>query len=91
MRFGKRSRDAQEVTMKLKKIAATALAAGALGFGALAGASPASADDWNPFIPFPWPSPGQISQLPFVPPPGQISQLPFVPPPGHWNKPWKWF
>lgn len=88
--------------MKLKKIAATALAAGALGFGALAGATPASADNWNPFNPFPgpspgqfqipfFPSPGQIGQLPFVPPPGQIGQLPFVPPPGHWDKPFKWF
>jgi hypothetical protein len=77
--------------MKLKKIAATATAAGALGFGVLAGAAPANADPWVPFIPVPVPSPGHIGQLPFVPPPGQIGQLPLVPPPGHWDKWWKWF
>jgi hypothetical protein len=89
--FGNRDRQAEEVTMQVKKIVATAAAAGALGFAVFAGAAPASADPWNPFIPFPGPSPGQISQLPFVPPPGQIGQLPFIPPPGHWNKWWKWF
>jgi hypothetical protein len=81
----------EEVTMKLKKIAATATAAGALVFGALAGAVTANAHPWDPFNPVPVPSPGQINQLPFVPPPGQIAKLPLVPPPGHWDKWWKWF
>lgn len=75
-------------TMKLKKIAAGAAVAGALGFASIGmGAGQAQADDWcwwgwcDPV-----PPPAQ-----FVPSPGQIGQLPFVPPPGHWDKPGKWW
>lgn len=70
----------------LKKIAAGAVVAGALGITSF-GAGQAAADDdwwWEP------PSPGHISHIPGVPPPGQIAHLPGVPPPGHWDKPWKW-
>lgn len=69
----------------VKKIATTAATVGALGFAAVGiGAGQANADEpwwWEPV-----PSPGH-----FVPSPGHISQLPFVPPPGHWDKPGKWF
>jgi hypothetical protein len=75
----------EEFTMKLRKIAATAAVAGALGFASVglgAGQAQAHDDDWW------WEPPGPGH---FVPSPGHIGQLPFVPPPGHWNKPWKWW
>lgn len=74
--------------MKMKKLAATATMAGALGLGALGfGAGPAQADP-NNWVPKP-PPPGQVGQWVGVPP-GQISHIVGVPP-GHWDKPWKWF
>jgi hypothetical protein len=71
--------------MKLKKIAAGAAAAGALGFASMGlGAGQANADDdwwwWEPV-----PPPGHL-----VPSPGHVGQWVGVPP-GHWDKPWKWF
>jgi hypothetical protein len=74
--------------MKLKKIAAGAAVAGALGFASIGvGAGQAQADDdWCWWGSCDVPAPGH-----FVPSPGHISQLPFVPPPGHWDKPWKWW
>ncbi|MBB2773320.1 UNVERIFIED_ORG: hypothetical protein GGE11_004254 [Mycolicibacterium obuense] len=76
--------------MKFKKLVVGTAMAGAFGFAAVGfGAGQAQADEfrwWDPV-----PSPGQISQLPFVPPPGQIAKLPFVPPPGQWDKPSHWF
>jgi hypothetical protein len=79
----------QEFTMNLKRIAATATMAGALGFAAVGlGAGLAQADDdwwWDPV-----PPPGVVGDVVGVPP-GQIAHIPFVPPPGHWDKPWKWF
>ena len=73
--------------MKLKKIAATASIAGALGLAAVGfGAGPAQADDewwwWDP------PPPGHIGQWVGVPP-GHIGHVVGIPP-GHWDKPWKW-
>jgi hypothetical protein len=74
--------------MKLKRIAAGAAVAGALGFASIGiGTGPAQADDWC------WwgwcdiapPPPGQ-----FVPSPGHIGQWTGVPP-GHWDQPWKWW
>jgi hypothetical protein len=74
--------------MKLKKIAAGIGVAGVLGVASGLGAGQAQADDWC------WPDWCDVDVPPpghFVPSPGHISQLPFVPPPGHWNKPGKWF
>lgn len=75
--------------MNLKRIAAGAAAAGALGFAALGfGSGQAQADDWCWWgwcnIPPP-PPPGH-----FVPSPGHIGQWTGVPP-GHWDQPWKWW
>ena len=75
--------------MKLKRFAAGAAVAGALGFASIGiGAGQAQADDWCWWgwcnIPPP-PPPGQ-----FVPSPGHIGQWVGVPP-GHWDKPWKWW
>lgn len=76
----------------LKKIAAGAMMAGALGAGALVGASPASADD--PWLPWPF-DPDDI-EFPIEGPPGHIGVPPgqlkkVLPPPftncppGHWD------
>lgn len=69
----------KEITMMLKKIAATVAMAGALGVGALAGAGVTQADDWCwPWVPCPdVPGPGVL------PPPGRIGQI-IDQPPGHW-------
>ncbi|MDT5184274.1 MAG: hypothetical protein QOI29_2432 [Mycobacterium sp.] len=72
--------------MKLKKIAAGAAVAGALGFASVGvGAGQAQADDWCWWG---WCGPPQGH---WVPSPGHIGQIPFVPPPGHWDKPGKWW
>ena len=78
--------------MKLKKIAAGAAVLGAIGFASVGiGTGPAQADDWcwwgwcDPV-----PPPGVVGDIVNVPP-GQIAQLPGVPPPGHWDQPWKWW
>lgn len=72
----------------VKKIAATATMAGALGLAAVGfGTATAQAtphDWWNP----PVPPPGHIGQIVGVPP-GHIGHVVGVPP-GHWDKPWKW-
>jgi hypothetical protein len=62
---------------KLKRFAAGALMAGTLAAGVVSAAGTANADPKPPWWPDP-PGPG------FVPPPGQLQQLPLVPPPGHW-------
>jgi hypothetical protein len=73
--------------MKLKRIAASAAVAGALGFASIGiGAGQAEARDWCWWGWCDIPPPGH-----FVPSPGHIGQLPLVPPPGQWDKPWKWW
>lgn len=73
--------------MNIKKVAGTAIIAGALGAGSLGlGAAAAQADPgWGPNIP--WvPGPGWVDWNP-VPnvPPGQIKKwCPGNSPPGHW-------
>jgi hypothetical protein len=68
--------------MKLKRIAASAAVAGALGFASIGvGAGQAEARDWCWWGWCDIPPPGH-----FVPSPGHIGQLPFVPPPGQWDK-----
>lgn len=87
--------------MNLKKIAASATVAGALGLGALGfGSGVAQAKPHDPLPPFP-PIPGDVAWVPGVDPPGhnpfgppgQVMQgNPVVPgltgvPPGHWGDP----
>jgi hypothetical protein len=80
------SRLMEEFTMKLKRFAAGAAAAGVLGFASIGiGAGQANADDWCWWGWCDVPPPGH-----FVPSPGHIGQWTGIPP-GHWDKPWKWW
>jgi hypothetical protein len=83
-----------------KKIATTAVMAGAFAFASVGlGTSQAVADDhwwWDPpspvhvHVPGIPPPPVHV-RVPKPPRPGHIAHIPGVPPPGHWDKPWKWW